>query len=116
MAADAYEALAHPVRRQILQLLREEPELGAGDIAARFPQISRPAVSRHLAVPRRARLVHSRAHGREQRYGVDPGPVTEIYRTFFEAFLPIADRSLPNLKRMVEEAPDSGSDPQSRPD
>jgi len=106
VAADPYAALAHPVRRRILELLRDEPGLGASEIAARFPDISRPAVSRHLAVLRRARMVHSRAQGREHHYTVDTAPVTEIYRTFLQAFLPVADRSLLNLKRVVEEKPD----------
>lgn len=116
MAADAYEALAHPVRRRILELLREEPDLGAGEVAARFPDISRPAVSRHLAVLRHARMVHSRTRGREQRYAIDPEPVTEIYRTFLQTFLPIADQSLQNLKRVVEERPDPGSRRVDSPD
>ncbi len=44
----AYAALADPTRRAILELLRDEPGANAGQIAARFPQISRPAVSKHL--------------------------------------------------------------------
>ena len=38
-------------RRAILNLLREHPSLTAGEIAARFPSISRPAVSKHLGIP-----------------------------------------------------------------
>ena len=45
-------AIADPVRREILLMLRDEP-LSAGQIADRFV-ISRPAVSRHLRVLREA--------------------------------------------------------------
>ena len=55
-------AIADPVRREILEMLRAEP-LTAGTIAARFP-ISRPAISRHLRVLREAGLVRRRAVGR----------------------------------------------------
>ncbi|MCH7896832.1 MAG: helix-turn-helix transcriptional regulator, partial [candidate division NC10 bacterium] len=54
---DPFAALADPTRRSILELLRERASLTAGEIAARFPQISRAAVSKHLRVLRRARLV-----------------------------------------------------------
>jgi DNA-binding transcriptional ArsR family regulator len=102
LPADPYEALANPTRREILLLLRENAELSAGQLAAAFPTVSRPAVSRHLAVLRRARLVHSRAHGREHHYSLDPAPIAEVYRTFLAAFLPVAERSLENLKQIVE--------------
>jgi DNA-binding transcriptional ArsR family regulator len=51
-------AVADPVRREILLMLRDQP-LSAGQIADRFV-ISRPAVSRHLRVLRAAGLVATR--------------------------------------------------------
>jgi DNA-binding transcriptional ArsR family regulator len=48
-------AIADPVRRDILVMLREQ-RLAAGKIADRFV-ISRPAVSRHLRVLRDSGLV-----------------------------------------------------------
>ena len=52
-------AIADPVRREILLMLRDQP-LSAGQIADRF-MISRPAVSRHLRVLREAGLVRDAA-------------------------------------------------------
>ena len=43
----ALDALGNPVRRAILEELRAGP-LSVGEIAAGLPEISRPAVSRHL--------------------------------------------------------------------
>jgi DNA-binding transcriptional ArsR family regulator len=40
---DAMRALADPTRRAILRLVRLD-ELAAGEIAGRFPTMSRPAV------------------------------------------------------------------------
>lgn len=72
----AANAIADPVRRDILVLLRTRP-LTAGDIARRF-EISRPAVSRHLRVLREAGVVTADAHGRERIYRLDPSPLAEL--------------------------------------
>ena len=50
----------------------------AGAIAQRFPGISRPAVSKHLAVLRRAHLVVARRHGRQLRYSLNAAPLAEV--------------------------------------
>ncbi|HEV8359661.1 MAG TPA: metalloregulator ArsR/SmtB family transcription factor [Candidatus Thermoplasmatota archaeon] len=87
-AADAaFRAIADPTRRAILLDLGAAGELTAGDIADRFV-ISRPAVSKHLAVLRRAGLVHERRAGRERRYALDHAPLREVgaYLAALDAF------------------------------
>jgi len=69
-------AIADPVRRDILVMLRHE-RLSAGEIAARFP-ISRPAVSRHLRVLRDSGLVRDELVGRQRFYVLDPEKFTEV--------------------------------------
>ncbi|WP_244200622.1 metalloregulator ArsR/SmtB family transcription factor [Micromonospora arborensis] len=69
-------AIADPVRRHILTLLRDEP-LAAGDIARRFT-ISRPAISRHLRVLRESGLVRDELVGRQRIYRLDPGPLSPL--------------------------------------
>ena len=71
-------AIADPVRRDILEMLRTEPR-SAGAIAERF-SISRPAVSRHLRVLRESELVRADAVGRERVYALDPAPLAELDR------------------------------------
>lgn len=70
---DVAAAIADPVRREILVLLREGP-MAAGAIAGRFP-VSRPAVSRHLRVLRECGLVADHAEGRRRLYALDPAPL-----------------------------------------
>src|SRR6516225_7282297 len=53
-----FQALADPTRRAVLDLLRRGA-LPAGQIARQFP-VSRPAISKHLRLLRRARLVEER--------------------------------------------------------
>ncbi|MFE9648764.1 metalloregulator ArsR/SmtB family transcription factor [Streptomyces sp. NPDC006365] len=62
------DAIADPVRREILVMLRHAP-LTAGEIASRFT-ISRPAVSRHLRVLRESGLVRDEQVGRHRRYSL----------------------------------------------
>jgi DNA-binding transcriptional ArsR family regulator len=69
-------AIADPVRRRILTLLREQP-LAAGEIAQRFA-ISRPAVSRHLRVLRDSGLVRDDLVGRRRLYHLTPERLTEL--------------------------------------
>jgi DNA-binding transcriptional ArsR family regulator len=69
-------AIADPVRREILLMLRDE-SLSAGQIADRFA-ISRPAVSRHLRVLREAGLVRDTADGRRRVYALVTDPLDEL--------------------------------------
>ena len=69
-------AIADPVRRSILVMLREE-RLSAGQIADRF-DISRPAVSRHLRVLRESGLVRDTAEGRQRFYELDASRFTGL--------------------------------------
>ena len=102
-----YRAIADPTRRAILDRLMIQP-LEAGAIAARFP-VSRPAISRHLRLLRRATLVREVRHGRRRDYHLDPQPLQQIdewltrYRLFWSA-------KLVALKEFVE-----GTEPVARP-
>ncbi len=75
---DPFPALADGTRRQILELLWSGEELSAGAIARRFPRLSRPAVSKHLAVLRGAGLVRVRRRGRRRYYGLDGRALLDV--------------------------------------
>lgn len=73
---DVFSALANPVRRRLLELLAEGPR-NAGTLAGAF-DLSRPAISEHLAVLRRADLVREDQHGRERIYALRAEPLAEV--------------------------------------
>jgi DNA-binding transcriptional ArsR family regulator len=73
---DSFIALADPIRAEIVQLLSAR-DLTAGAIASRFP-ISRPAVSRHLSVLRRSRLVRVRGEAQRRVYSLDTDGLDEV--------------------------------------
>ena len=74
------QALADPIRRDILVMLHEAPRI-AGAIAEAF-HVSRPAISRHLRVLREAGLVRDTVSGREREYALDVAALAPL-----EAFL-----------------------------
>ncbi len=98
-----YRAVSDPTRRKILDLLRDHGPLRAGEIAGRFPQISRPAVSKHLRILRGARLVREASAGRERWYHLNPQPLREIYENWLRSYETFWTERLQTLKRIVEE-------------
>lgn len=75
---DVFAALANPVRRRILELLLKQPET-VNALAGRF-DLQRPAVSEHLQVLRKARLVRDVKSGRERYYHLQPKRLAEAQR------------------------------------
>ena len=70
---DLLTALADPMRQDLVQLLARA-ELNVGEIAERVT-LSRPTVSHHLNILRRAGLVRVRKHGREMHYRLNKEPI-----------------------------------------
>ncbi len=73
---DVFSAIASPVRRALLDALATGP-LPVRELAAGFP-ISRPAISQHLRILKRADLVSEERAGRERRYQSNPGPLHDV--------------------------------------
>ena len=88
------DALGNPIRRDILVRLRKRPAT-AGEIAERFP-VSRPAISRHLAMLRRAGLVTLERDGSRKVYAVRLEGFLPV-RSFLDGFWDIALARLEKL-------------------
>jgi DNA-binding transcriptional ArsR family regulator len=76
-------ALGEPRRLEILRLVRDR-ELPAGAIAERF-DVTRPAISQHLTVLKRAGLVSERRDGARRLYRARPEGLAEL-RDFLDGF------------------------------
>lgn len=72
----AFEALADPTRRRIVELVSER-ERSAGEIADAF-QISRPGVSRHLRVLREQGVLSARTDGARRLYALETRGLAEV--------------------------------------
>jgi DNA-binding transcriptional ArsR family regulator len=76
-------ALGDPTRRRVFEELRRGPR-SVGKIAAKMP-VSRPAVSQHLAVLKKAGLVADRPEGTRRVYYIDPQGLAAI-RVWLDQF------------------------------
>ena len=92
-------ALADPTRRAVLDLLRSD-SLPAGQIARSFP-ISRPAISKHLRLLRRANLVREHRNGRHRFYHLNPQPLKAV-DLWLEQYRVFWNTKLAGLKAFVE--------------
>ena len=77
------DALGDPTRRQIFESLRGGPR-SVGERAAGVP-VSRPAVSQHLRVLKRAGLVRDSRDGTRRLYRIDGGGLASL-RDYFDGF------------------------------
>jgi len=74
-----FDALGEPVRRRIVDLLRDGPR-SVGDLARELP-VGRPAVSKHLKVLSAAGLADHTSVGTSNRYSLRPDGL-EVARTW----------------------------------
>ena len=105
-ASDVFLAVADPTRRSILDRLRRG-DAHVNELASGF-RVSRPAISRHLRVLRRARLVRERREGRQRIYQLEADRLEQVAR-WTEEYRDFWQQSLTNLKRRLEKEVEDGS-------
>ena len=96
-----WRALANPVRRRILDLLRDGP-LSTGALAAEFRDYTRFAVMQHLGVLEEADLVIRRRDGRTTMNYLNPVPIQQIYDRWVSRYQRSWSESLVDLKEELE--------------
>lgn len=96
-STDAWAALADGTRRAIFKRLADGP-LAVGELARGLP-VSRPAVSQHLSVLKRAGLVSARATGTRRVYHVNPSGIKAL-RSELDVFW---DKALDAFKLLADE-------------
>jgi DNA-binding transcriptional ArsR family regulator len=92
------DALGDATRRAILARLLTGP-LPVGELAQNFP-VSRPAISQHLRLLKKANLVVDRAVGTRRVYQLHPEGFNSL-REYFDPFWTLA---LDSFKKKVEES------------
>ncbi len=110
MSEEVFRALASPVRRRMLDLLRDGPRT-TGDLAEEFGDLSRFAVMQHLKVLEGAGVVVVRRQGRQRFNHLNAVPVREIYDRWVSRFAGEQAQSLLALQRHVERAGGPGVSP-----
>ncbi len=87
--AGVFQALAHPTRIAIIELLRDEREVPVSRIHEQL-DLEQPNVSQHLAVLRSKQLVTARKDGNQVFYSMrDPtlGKVLDLMKEYFQVHL-----------------------------
>jgi ArsR family transcriptional regulator len=98
--AGVFQALAHPTRIAIIELLRDEREVPVTKIHERL-ELEQANVSQHLTVLRSKQLVSTRKDGNQVFYSLrDPilGRVLDLMRQYFQANLKEAMELLRDIK------------------
>jgi DNA-binding transcriptional ArsR family regulator len=99
--ADVWRALANPIRRRLLDLLRDGPRT-TGDLADELADLSRFAVMQHLGVLTGAGLVRVRRRGRYRYNHLDPVPLRRWYERWVVPLADDAGAEILALERAVE--------------
>lgn len=99
---DVFRALADPTRRRLLDLLHRDPGATLAELCEPL-DITRQAVSKHLAVLESAGLVVCRWLGREKHHYLNPVPLVEIHERWISKHTDAKARRLLELRRALEE-------------
>ncbi len=100
---DTFSVVADPTRRAMLDLLVKH-ERSAGELVSAFPDISQPAVSKHLRILKDAGLVDMRVQAQQRIYTLQPKGLAELdawiakYKVFWPDRLDSLERYLDKNK------------------
>lgn len=95
-------ALAEPTRRRLMERIARGPQRASD--ACRGLRVSRPAVSKHLSVLRRAGLVTIESRGRERIYRLAPAPRgLDEARAYFDRLGAFWDTALDAFRSLAEQ-------------
>src|SRR5436853_6027230 len=100
MDARIFAALADPTRRDLLVNLAENSPKTATQLAEEYP-ITRQGILKHLHILEEAGLVAVHQVGRDKRYTLTPGPLTELEQ-WIKQIESKWDNRLLRLKAMLE--------------
>ena len=96
-----FKALADRSRRRLLDRLRARNGQTLAELSAQM-DMTRQAVSKHLAILEDAHLIASLRRGREKEHYLNPAPIFEIADRWIDKFERGKLRALTDLKQKLE--------------
>jgi DNA-binding transcriptional ArsR family regulator len=99
-----FRALADPTRRAILDALFETDGQSGGDLWARFPEMTRFGVSKHLSVLQDANLITTVKQGRTKLHYLNPVPIAQIAHRWVSKYAAPFASALVDLEQQVADA------------
>ena len=98
---DVFHALAHRSRRRMLDIVKNNPGIGVGELAVQF-DVSRIAVMKHLDVLESAQLVISEKQGRTRKLYFNAAPIQLIHKRWTTDFSAYWAGNLTRIKYLAE--------------
>ena len=83
--SNVFNALAHVIRREILDITQQNPGISVGELAKNF-DVSRIAIMNHLTVLTDTNLIISQKDGRSRRLYMNAMPIQEIYERWTDIY------------------------------
>ena len=102
MAVDAFQVLAEPNRRKVVELLAHRGKLSASEICVEF-DVTPQAVSQHLRVLREANVIHVERRAQRRVYAFNPSSTVQVQEWVAE-MARLWSRRLDRLDRVMKEA------------
>ena len=96
-----FRALADPVRRQVLDRLRANNGQTLNELCEGY-DMTRQAVTKHLAILEQANLVVTQRRGREKLHFLNPVPIQSIAERWISKFDQPRLNALSELKKKLE--------------
>lgn len=96
-----FQALSHPARRTLLDLLRQRDGRALNDLEAHLA-MSRFGVMKHLRLLEDAKLVVTRKVGREKHHFLNPAPIQQVADRWISRFAAPFVRTMADIKDQLE--------------
>ncbi|MEM1338956.1 MAG: metalloregulator ArsR/SmtB family transcription factor [Bacteroidota bacterium] len=100
MRRDVFQAVADPVRREIVQLLSQQP-LTVNAVAKHFA-VSRPAISKHLRILRECGIITLERKGRERFCLLQPKALIPAF-LWVDQYRPLWEEHLDRFEQYLEQ-------------
>lgn len=101
-----FQALAHQSRRRMLDIVKQRPGIGVGQLAGEF-DVSRIAVIKHLGVLEQAGLLVSEKDGRIRRLYFNAVPIQMIHDRWTTEYSAYWSGKLTHIKYLAESRAES---------
>ncbi len=99
-----FKALADPTRRALLDALFVADGQSVQALGARFPEMTRFGVMKHLRVLEEANLVVTRRSGREKLHFLNPVPIRLVHDRWIDKYTERQISALAELKNQLEDS------------
>jgi DNA-binding transcriptional ArsR family regulator/uncharacterized protein YndB with AHSA1/START domain len=97
-----FKALGHPIRRQILDILKQSPRT-TGELDEYFPAVTRYAIMKHLKILEEGNLVVVRREGKFKRNFLNAVPLQEMHKRWVGKYMQSTASSLLNVRSAVKQ-------------